>query len=59
MNNTQNHFKIGDRVQISGPSKHQGEVVAVKGNNYSGLTYSVKVGEKRIEGLSPQALKSL
>ena len=56
MKTTQKLFKIGDRVEIAGPSKHKGEIVAIKKNCYSGLTYSVKIGRDRLDGVNPLAI---
>ena len=56
MKTAQKLFNIGDRVEIAGLSKHEGEVVAVRNSRYSGLTYSVKVGGKRLDGVNPLAL---
>jgi hypothetical protein len=52
-------LQIGDRVEVAGLSKHQGEIVAIKNNAYSGLTYSVRVGDLRLDGINPLALKAL
>jgi hypothetical protein len=50
-------LQIGDRVEIAGISHHQGVIVDFKDSPYSGLTYSVKVGGKRLDGVNPLALK--
>ena len=57
--NLQSNLEIGDRVKIAGISQHTGEVVAVRNNNFSGLTYSVKIGECRLDGVNPLALTKL
>lgn len=50
-------LQIGDRVEIAGMSHHQGEIIGFKNSKYSGLTYSVRVGGVRLDGVNPEALK--
>jgi len=53
-------FEIGDRVEMAGLSRHVGVITAIKDSPYSGLTYSVKVGDnKRLDGINPMALTKL
>lgn len=53
-------LEVGDRVEIAGLSHHIGVITAVKNSPYSGLTYSVKVGDnKRLDGVNPMALTKL
>ena len=50
-------LQIGDRVEIAGMSHHQGVIIDLKNSPYSGLTYSVRTGKVRLDGVNPLALK--
>jgi hypothetical protein len=52
-------LKVDDHVEVAGFSHHTGVVIGVKENNYSGLTYSVKVGGLRLDGVNPLALEKI
>ena len=57
--NLQPNFEVGDRVRIAGASQHVGEIIAIKQNNFSGQTCSVKIGGSRLDGINPLALTKL
>ena len=50
---------LGDRVEVAGPSKHQGVIIDIKISAYSGFTCSVRVGSKRLDRIDPSALRKL
>ena len=50
-------LQIKDRVEVAGISHHKGLIVDFKDSRYSGLTYSVKIGGVRLDGVNPEALK--
>jgi len=52
-------LQIDDLVEVAGISHHHGVITDFKNSPYSGLTYSVKVGCKRLDGVNPLALTKL
>jgi len=53
-------LKVGDRVEIAGPSRHVGIITEIKDSPYSGLSYSVKFGSNiRLDRIAPEALTKL